>query len=68
MQATVFGGQGILSEMPAALHLESGILGECRLSDGNDCFAARLDVFGKVGRVNQKAAPRSDRKAESSGF
>ena len=45
MQTTLFGGQGILPEMPAALHLESGILGKCRLSDGDDCFAARLDIF-----------------------
>jgi hypothetical protein len=44
MQATFFGGQGILPEMPAALHLESGILGKCRLSDGDDYSAARLDV------------------------
>lgn len=45
MQATVFGGEGILSEMPAALYLESGILGERRLPDGDDCSAARFDIF-----------------------
>ena len=45
MQTTFFGGQGILPEMPAALHLESGILGKRRLSDRDDSSAARLAVF-----------------------
>ena len=31
--------------MPAALHLESGIVGERRLSDGDDSRAARRDFF-----------------------
>lgn len=45
MSATVYGRPGFLSEMSAALHLESGILVECRLSGGDDCPAARLAVF-----------------------
>lgn len=50
MQASVFGKQGILPKMSAALHLESGILGKCRLSFADDgcsavVFVVLLAVF-----------------------
>ncbi len=45
MQASVYGTQGILSELSRALHLESGIVGECGLLAGDDCFAARVNAF-----------------------
>ena len=45
MQATFFGGQGILPEMPAALHLGSGILGERRMFNGDGSAAVRSGVF-----------------------
>lgn len=44
MQASVYGGQRILPELPGAIHLESGIIGERRLSAGDD-RAARSDDF-----------------------
>jgi len=44
VQASVYGAERILPALPGTLHLESGILGECRLSDG-DGRAARLDDF-----------------------
>jgi hypothetical protein len=39
MQASVYGNGEILPALPRALHLESGILGKCRLSFGNDSSA-----------------------------
>lgn len=36
VQAPVYGEPGVLSALPGALHLESGIVGESRLPAGND--------------------------------
>ena len=45
MQASVFGKQRLLPEMSAALHLESGILGKCRLSVVDDGFPVIVFVI-----------------------
>jgi hypothetical protein len=44
VQASVYGAQRVLPNLSRALHLESGILGECRLS-GSDGFATFLNNF-----------------------
>ncbi len=44
VQASVYGTQGVLPKLSRALHLESGIVGECRLSAGDDS-AAFFDDF-----------------------
>ncbi len=40
MQASVYGASGILPALSRTLHLESGIVGERRLSAGDDCAAS----------------------------
>ncbi len=45
MQASVYGKPGILPALPGALHLESGILGKCGLSDDDDSAAVPADFL-----------------------
>ena len=45
MQASVFGAEGVLPALSRTLHLEPGILGERRLSVGNDSAAVCYDFF-----------------------
>jgi hypothetical protein len=45
MQASVYGKPGILPALSRALHLESGIMGKCRLSFGDDSPAVFADFL-----------------------
>jgi hypothetical protein len=45
MQTPVYGAQRILSALPGALHLESGILGKRRLFGGDGVAAFRDDFL-----------------------
>jgi hypothetical protein len=45
MQASLYGKRRILSALPGALHLESGILGKLGLSPGDDSADVFSDFF-----------------------
>jgi len=61
MQASVYGAKRVLPKLSRALHVEPGILGECRLSTGDGCAAFPDDILLAVSffwffiQVNEKA-------------